>query len=100
MVIQTASSINKQKRKFTSLHKRYNKNQELCHELNDEYIDLLNNPLIDDRDILTILSRKYNIPRTTLVGWAKKWKSDPNWLPGDFLKYSLVKRIFDDEKKC
>ena len=40
-----------------------------------------------------MLFKEYKVPRPTLVGWAKRWEVDPNWLPGNFDRYAMVKNI-------
>ena len=82
--------------KFQSPHIKYHEKRELCKQLKQEYFDLVNNSQINNWNIRTILKNKYHVPRSTLTGWIRKWETDPEWLPGNFSKYSLVKRIFDD----
>lgn len=95
--MEKAPPRRKQKKtKFSKPHIKYKENQELCEELRAKYFEYLNNPQIDDCRILTMLFKEYKVPRPTLVGWAKRWEVDPNWLPGNFDRYAMVKRIFDD----
>ena len=85
------------KNKFPNPHIKYNENQDLCQELKQKYFDLLKDPLINNCNVLTKLSIQYNVPRPTLVGWTKRWKTEPDWMPGNFSRYALVKRIFNDD---
>ena len=96
--MKKADTKKKQKKiKFPKPHIKYKENQALCEELKQKYFDLLKDPLIFNWNILTKLSIEYNVPRPTLVGWTNRWKTDPDWMPGNFSRYSMVKRIFDDD---
>ena len=44
-----------------------------------------------------MLHQEFNINRSTLIGWQKKWDiTEPDWMPGDVHNYSKAKRIFSD----
>lgn len=88
----------KNKTCFTHPHIRYQdkENQMLCDELKAKYYAYLNDPLISNFNIISMLAGEYKVPRTTLVGWTKRWEKEPDWMPGNFARYAAVKRIFDD----
>lgn len=85
------------KREFVRPKINYKSQQELVKEVKQKYYEMLQDPMISNCNILTMLSNKYKLPRPTLVTWSKRWEIESDWLPGTFDKLSKSKRMFTDE---
>lgn len=85
--------------KFGVPHRKYGSSCKLCRRIKKYYIKLLNDPMTPNRNIVSKLSKKYNIPRTTVWRWVKRWEKDDNYDPSDMSVHGTFNRIFTDEQE-
>ena len=86
-------------KRFGNPHRKYGRSCKLCRRVKRQYHKLLNDPMTPDRNIISILAKKFNIPRTTVWRWVKKWRKDDNYDPSDMSVHGISKRIFTNEQE-
>lgn len=87
-------------KRFSSPYRHYGEDKDLCDEVCQKLIQLINTPK-DQRDchLLSKLNKAHNIPRSTLCGWIQRLQDDANWRPYTTFQYGLCHRIFTDAEE-
>ncbi len=87
------------KNHFINPYIRYSEQPDLCQKVRESYYILKEDKNIKKCHILTQLSSKYKMPRSTLSDWTKKWQIDEFWDPSDTSVHGDFHRIFTSEQE-